>query len=169
MPSVGGAILRLLRHHQLPLFTRRYAMCHSVPAWTSLSGAGAGKPSSRPASRSDSFRNAAPKLGFSYRLAEGARLFGNLARLSKAGIPVISILHGSSTAGGAYMPLDLAYPQALLQKILHEAEYSGYISVEVFDFNPDPQAIAGRSIGYLQGILESFGASAQPAAIKPNL
>ena len=34
----------------------------------------------------------------------GGRLFGNLARLSKAGIPVISILHGSSTAGGAYMP-----------------------------------------------------------------
>ena len=35
---------------------------------------------------------------------EGGRLFGNQARLSKAGIPVISILHGSSTAGGAYMP-----------------------------------------------------------------
>jgi geranyl-CoA carboxylase beta subunit len=36
--------------------------------------------------------------------AAGGRLFGNLALLSKAGIPVISILHGSSTAGGAYMP-----------------------------------------------------------------
>jgi len=35
---------------------------------------------------------------------EGGSLFGNLAKLSKAGIPVISILHGSSTAGGAYMP-----------------------------------------------------------------
>ncbi|MEP5566258.1 MAG: carboxyl transferase domain-containing protein [Halioglobus sp.] len=34
----------------------------------------------------------------------GGTLFGNLAKLSKAGIPVISILHGSSTAGGAYMP-----------------------------------------------------------------
>ncbi|MFT4613424.1 MAG: geranyl-CoA carboxylase beta subunit [Bacteroidia bacterium] len=34
----------------------------------------------------------------------GGELFGNLAKLSKAGIPVISILHGSSTAGGAYMP-----------------------------------------------------------------
>ena len=34
----------------------------------------------------------------------GGALFGNLARLSKAGIPVIAILHGSSTAGGAYMP-----------------------------------------------------------------
>jgi geranyl-CoA carboxylase beta subunit len=35
---------------------------------------------------------------------DGGRLFGNLARLSKEGIPVIAILHGSSTAGGAYMP-----------------------------------------------------------------
>ena len=35
---------------------------------------------------------------------EGGRLFANLAKLSKAGIPVLSILHGSSTAGGAYMP-----------------------------------------------------------------
>ncbi|MEM7276685.1 MAG: carboxyl transferase domain-containing protein, partial [Pseudomonadota bacterium] len=35
---------------------------------------------------------------------EGGRLFGNQAELSKAGIPVVSILHGSSTAGGAYMP-----------------------------------------------------------------
>jgi len=36
--------------------------------------------------------------------SRGGALFGNLARLSKAGIPVIAILHGSSTAGGAYMP-----------------------------------------------------------------
>ena len=36
--------------------------------------------------------------------ATGGALFGNLAKLSKEGIPVISILHGSSTAGGAYMP-----------------------------------------------------------------
>jgi geranyl-CoA carboxylase beta subunit len=36
--------------------------------------------------------------------SQGGALFGNLAKLSKAGIPVISILHGSSTAGGAYMP-----------------------------------------------------------------
>ncbi|MEL7488338.1 MAG: carboxyl transferase domain-containing protein, partial [Pseudomonadota bacterium] len=35
---------------------------------------------------------------------DGGALFANLARLSKAGLPVISILHGSSTAGGAYMP-----------------------------------------------------------------
>ena len=34
----------------------------------------------------------------------GGALFANLARLSKKGLPVLSILHGSSTAGGAYMP-----------------------------------------------------------------
>ncbi len=35
---------------------------------------------------------------------DGGRLFANLARLSKKGLPVLAILHGSSTAGGAYMP-----------------------------------------------------------------
>jgi geranyl-CoA carboxylase beta subunit len=34
----------------------------------------------------------------------GGALFFNLARLSAAGIPVITVVHGSSTAGGAYMP-----------------------------------------------------------------
>jgi len=34
----------------------------------------------------------------------GGALFANLARLSAKGIPVIALLHGSSTAGGAYMP-----------------------------------------------------------------
>jgi geranyl-CoA carboxylase beta subunit len=35
---------------------------------------------------------------------EGARSFANQARLSAAGIPQISVVHGSSTAGGAYQP-----------------------------------------------------------------
>ncbi len=35
---------------------------------------------------------------------QGGRLFHNLARLSAAGIPVVAIVHGSSTAGGAYLP-----------------------------------------------------------------
>jgi geranyl-CoA carboxylase beta subunit len=35
---------------------------------------------------------------------EGGRTFANLARLSAAGIPVLSVVHGSSTAGGAYLP-----------------------------------------------------------------
>ncbi|MDR3483068.1 MAG: carboxyl transferase domain-containing protein [Burkholderiaceae bacterium] len=35
---------------------------------------------------------------------QGGGVFYNLARLSAAGIPVITVVHGSSTAGGAYMP-----------------------------------------------------------------
>ena len=34
----------------------------------------------------------------------GGRIFFNLSRLSAAGLPVIAVVHGSSTAGGAYMP-----------------------------------------------------------------
>jgi geranyl-CoA carboxylase beta subunit len=35
---------------------------------------------------------------------DGGRSFANQARLSAAGIPQIAVVHGSSTAGGAYMP-----------------------------------------------------------------
>ncbi len=34
----------------------------------------------------------------------GGAMFRNLARLSAAGLPVVTVVHGSSTAGGAYMP-----------------------------------------------------------------
>jgi geranyl-CoA carboxylase beta subunit len=34
----------------------------------------------------------------------GGGVFRNLARLSAAGIPVVTVVHGSSTAGGAYFP-----------------------------------------------------------------
>lgn len=36
--------------------------------------------------------------------AEGGRRFYNMARLSAAGIPQVSVVHGSCTAGGAYLP-----------------------------------------------------------------
>ena len=36
--------------------------------------------------------------------AHGGGLFAGLARLSAAGLPVLTILHGASTAGGAYQP-----------------------------------------------------------------
>jgi len=35
---------------------------------------------------------------------QGGGIFRNLARLSAAGLPVITVQHGSGTAGGAYMP-----------------------------------------------------------------
>ncbi|MGB1249682.1 MAG: acyl-CoA carboxylase subunit beta [Candidatus Promineifilaceae bacterium] len=34
----------------------------------------------------------------------GGSLFQKLAKLSAAGVPIITVLHGSATAGGAYMP-----------------------------------------------------------------
>ncbi|TAK66783.1 MAG: acyl-CoA carboxylase subunit beta, partial [Betaproteobacteria bacterium] len=43
----------------------------------------------------------------SYRVERfiiGGGMFRNLARLSAAGLPVIAVVHGSSTAGGAYLP-----------------------------------------------------------------
>jgi sugar phosphate isomerase/epimerase len=35
--------------------------------------------------------------------------------------------------------------------------YKGYISVETLQFDPDPQTVASRSMGYLKGILEALG------------
>ena len=46
---------------------------------------------------------------------------------------------------------------APLIKVLAENHYQGYISVEVFHFEPDPETIASRSLGYLQGIMEAQG------------
>jgi sugar phosphate isomerase/epimerase len=43
----------------------------------------------------------------------------------------------------------------ILQR-LRDAGYGGWASVEVFEFTPDPQTIAARSIGYLRGILEAL-------------
>jgi len=37
------------------------------------------------------------------------------------------------------------------------ADYAGYVSVEVFEFDPDPRTIAARSVGYLKGIVEVLG------------
>ena len=42
-------------------------------------------------------------------------------------------------------------------KTLIKNSYQGYISVVVSHFEPDPQTVASRSIGYLRGILEAFG------------
>ncbi len=41
-------------------------------------------------------------------------------------------------------------------RALKDRHYKGYVSVEVFNFKPDPQTIAARSIGYLKGILEGL-------------
>ena len=41
-------------------------------------------------------------------------------------------------------------------KALRDLNYDRYISLEVFDFKPDPQTIASRSLGYLKGLLEGI-------------
>lgn len=41
-------------------------------------------------------------------------------------------------------------------KNLLKNDYRNYISVEVFDFSPDPMTVASRSIGYLRGIFETM-------------
>ena len=43
----------------------------------------------------------------------------------------------------------------ILQRLL-ASDYRGYVSVEVFQFDPDPRTIAARSAGYLKGILEAL-------------
>jgi sugar phosphate isomerase/epimerase len=48
-----------------------------------------------------------------------------------------------------------------LLKVLLDGNYPGYISVEVFDFKPDSQTIASRSLGYLHGIFETLGVQAR--------
>jgi sugar phosphate isomerase/epimerase len=45
----------------------------------------------------------------------------------------------------------------ILERLL-VSEYPGYVSVEVFEFDPDPRTIAARSVGYLKGILETLTA-----------
>ena len=52
---------------------------------------------------------------------------------------------------------------APLLKTLAQAGYRDYISIEVFHFEPDPETIAARSLGYLHGIMEAQGLPVKPA------
>ena len=53
-------------------------------------------------------------------------------------------------------------------RTLIKNNYKGYLSVEVFDFDPDPQTVAGRSIGYLKGILETLRHYSSPHPSLPG-
>ncbi len=39
--------------------------------------------------------------------------------------------------------------------VLSDSGFDGFLSIEVFHFDPDPRTIAARSIGYLRGIMEA--------------
>ena len=47
---------------------------------------------------------------------------------------------------------------APILRALRDRAYDGYVSVEVFVFDPDPRTIAARSIGYLKGIIDGLSA-----------
>jgi len=44
-----------------------------------------------------------------------------------------------------------------VMKTLKKMKYDRYVSVEVFDFEPDPRTIAAESLGYLKGIRDALG------------
>ncbi len=54
---------------------------------------------------------------------------------------------------------------APILRTLLENRYQRYISVEVFQFDPDPETIASRSIGYLKGILETLAEKSRRKSI----
>ena len=41
-------------------------------------------------------------------------------------------------------------------RTLQDVGYERYVSVEVFDFKPDPRSIAAASLAYLRGILAAL-------------
>jgi len=42
-----------------------------------------------------------------------------------------------------------------IARALHDIDYDGYVSVEVFDFSPDPETIAARSLEHLREVFEA--------------
>ncbi len=79
-------------------------------------------------------------------------LVGSLERALRSGHLAHVHVNDLSGQGPGFGSLDFSPVLGLLK----DHGYERYISVEVFDFAPDPQTIASRSIRYLQGILEDL-------------
>jgi len=63
------------------------------------------------------------------------------------------VAHFHSNDDNGYLPGsgNVDYPPII--EALKEIDYSGYVSTEVFDFKPDPQTIARRSIEFLNSLM----------------
>jgi len=53
---------------------------------------------------------------------------------------------------------------APIAKALHEIGYDGYVSVEVFDFSPDPETIATQSLAYLRKVFAKRSEASDPSS-----
>ena len=99
-----GVVCRRARHGRRR--RRRHRRRRAAAARASRSCCARSRSRSRTSCRSCTWSNRrAPTCSStaSSSSCAAAALFCNLARLSAAGLPVIAVVHGSSTAGGAYM------------------------------------------------------------------
>lgn len=115
----------------------------------------------------------------------GGSLFRNLARLSAAGIPVITVQHGSGTAGGAYMPglsdivimvqgrsrAFLAGPPLLMAatgEVATEEELGGADMHTAISGLGEYLALDDReAIGMARDVIEQTGWATAPRAVTP--
>ena len=63
------------------------------------------------------------------------------------------VAHFHSNDDNGYLPGSGAVDYPPIIEALKEINYSGYVSTEVFDFNPDPQTIAKQSIEFVKSLL----------------
>jgi sugar phosphate isomerase/epimerase len=91
-----------------------------------------------------------------------ARLHLDVAAMSNESLPIPEIVRRSARhlahfhandpnqRGPGFGEVDFRPILAALRSI----DYAGYVSVEVFDFNPDPETIAERSLRYLESCVQ---------------
>ena len=63
------------------------------------------------------------------------------------------VAHFHSNDDNGYLPGSGGVDYPPIIGALKEIDYKGYVSTEVFDFNPDPQTIAKQSIEFVKSLL----------------